>query len=77
MAIVAQFQGLIGVALILLLCWAVSENRGDRPGWRWVGVALLVQLLLALLIVRVPFVWDAVTLANHAVSAIERATLVG
>ena len=40
-------------------------------------MALAVQLLLALLIVRVPIIWDFVTLANHAVSAIERATLVG
>jgi concentrative nucleoside transporter, CNT family len=77
MAIMAQFQGVIGVALILLLCWAISENRSARPGWRWIAVALAVQLLLALLIVRVPLIWDFVTLANHAVSAIERATLVG
>ncbi|MDX2210920.1 MAG: nucleoside transporter C-terminal domain-containing protein [Sphingopyxis sp.] len=77
MAVLTQFQGLIGVALILLLCWAISENRGERPGWRWIAVALSAQLLLALLIVRVPVVWDAMTLANHVVSAIERATLVG
>lgn len=77
MAVLTQFQGLIGVALILLLCWAISENRGERPGWRWIALALSAQLLLALLIVRVPVIWDAVTLANHAVSAIERATLVG
>ncbi len=77
MAVLTQFQGLIGVALILLLCWGISENRGERPGWRWIALALSAQLLLALLIVRVPVIWDAVTLANHAVSAIERATLVG
>ena len=77
MAVAAQLQGLIGIALILLLCWGISEARGQRPGWRWIGAALFAQLLLALLIVRVPLVWDAVTLANHAVSAIERATLAG
>lgn len=76
-AIATQLQGLIGVGLILLLCWAVSEKRSERPGWRWIGVALLLQFMLALLIVRVPVIWDAVSLANHAVSAIERATLVG
>ncbi|NJS15197.1 MAG: nucleoside:proton symporter [Sphingopyxis sp.] len=63
--------------LILLLCWGMSEARGDRPSWRWIGAALLTQLALAALIVRVPLIWDMVTLANHAVSAIERATLVG
>lgn len=77
MAVLAQFQGLIGVALILLLCWVGSEARGQRPTWRWIAAALLIQLLLAALIVRVPLVWQVVTLANHAVSAIERATLAG
>jgi concentrative nucleoside transporter, CNT family len=75
--ILTQFQGLIGIALILLLCWAGSEARGQRPGWRWIVAALAIQLLLAALIVRVPVIWDIVTLANHVVSAIERATLAG
>lgn len=38
---------------------------------------MLLQLALALLIVRVPLIWDAINLANHAVQAIEKATLVG
>jgi len=72
-----QVQGLVGIALILLLCWGISEARSDRPGWRWIAGALFIQISLAALIVRVPVIWDAVTLANHAVSAIERATLAG
>lgn len=77
MAIIQQFQGLIGIALMLLLAWGISEDRRGRPSLRWIGSALLLQLGLAILIVRVPFVWSVVTLANHAVSAIETATLVG
>ena len=77
MAIFQQAQGLIGIALLLLLAWGLSENRAGRPSWRWIGAALLLKLGLALLLVRVPFVWGIVTLANHAVSAIEQATLVG
>ena len=76
-AVLQQFQGLIGIALVVLIAWAVSENRTAFPGWRWVGGALLLQILIALLIVRVPFVWDVVMLANYAVLAIEKATLVG
>jgi CNT family concentrative nucleoside transporter len=76
-ALLQQFQGVIGIALILLLCWLGSENRADRPAWRWLAVALGVQLLLAALIVRVPLVWDIVITANHGVAAIERATLAG
>ncbi|MGH6631777.1 MAG: NupC/NupG family nucleoside CNT transporter [Sphingopyxis sp.] len=77
MAIIQQLQGLIGIALVLLLAWGLSEDRAARPSWRWIGAALLLQLALAILIVRVPLVWSVVTLANHAVSAIEKATLVG
>jgi concentrative nucleoside transporter, CNT family len=73
----SQLQGLIGIAAILLLCWLFSETRSDRPQWRWIAAALLAQLVLAFAIVRVPPIWDAVTFANHAVSAIERATLAG
>lgn len=77
MSILPQLQGLIGVALLLLIAWGFSERRAERPGWRWIAAALLLQLGLAMLIVRVPVVWDVITLANEAVSAIERATLVG
>lgn len=77
MAVLQQLQGLIGVVLIVLIAWGLSENRKAFPGWRWVGGALLLQLLVAVLIVRVPFIWDIITLANHAVTAVEKATLVG
>ena len=72
-----QFRGLLGIALMVLLAWAISEDRSARPTWRWIAGALALQAGLALLIVRVPFVWDAVTLANEAVAAFERATLDG
>ena len=72
-----QFQGLIGLAAILLLAWAFSEDRANRPGWRWLGGALLLQLAITLIVVRVPAVWAAVGLANQGVAAIEKATLVG
>ncbi|RZP20305.1 MAG: nucleoside:proton symporter [Erythrobacter sp.] len=72
-----QFRGLLGIALMVLLAWVISEDRSARPTLRWIAGALALQAGLALLIVRVPFVWDAVTLANEAVAAIERATLDG
>ena len=72
-----QFQGLIGLAAILLLAWAFSEDRANRPGWRWLGGALLLQLAIAVVVVRVPAVWAAVGVVNQGVAAIEKATLVG
>tara|TARA_R110000824_G_scaffold104360_13_gene247763 strand:- start:1385 stop:2656 length:1272 start_codon:yes stop_codon:yes gene_type:complete len=75
--ILQQGQGLIGLSLILLFVWLLSENRQARPSWKWIGGALLLQFAIALVIVRVPFVWDIIGLANQGVMAIEKATLVG
>jgi CNT family concentrative nucleoside transporter len=72
-----QFRGVIGIAVLMGLAWAVSENRRGHPGWRWMLGALALQGVLAVLIVRVPAVWAAVGLVNNAVSAIEAATLKG
>jgi concentrative nucleoside transporter, CNT family len=77
MAAVANLQGLIGLATILLLAWGLSEDRSARPSWRWIGGALLLQFAIAVVVTRVPFVWTLVGYANAAVSAIEAATLVG
>jgi CNT family concentrative nucleoside transporter len=72
-----QLRGVIGLAVLIGLAWAISENRNGHPGWRWILGALALQGLLAVLIVRVPLVWAAVGLANSAVSAVEQATLRG
>ncbi len=73
----AQLQGIVGVAALLLLALALSSDRRAAVPWRFMAGALLVQIALALVIVRVPFVWSIIGLANSAVSAIERATLKG
>ena len=75
--VLQQLQGLIGLGLITLAAWALSENRGARPRTRWILGALVLQVLLAAVVVRVPVVWSVIGLANHAVAAIEKATLVG
>lgn len=75
--ILQQMQGLVGVAILTLGAWALSEDRSGRPGFRWILGALLLQVVVALMVVRVPFVWSVIGLANHAVAAIEKATLVG
>ena len=62
-----QFRGLIGLAVLVGLAWGLSENRKAHPGWRWMLGALALQGVLAVLIVRVPFVWEVVGLANSAV----------
>ena len=77
MAILQQAQGLVGIALILIVAWAVSENRAAMPGWRWIAGALAMQIVIALAFIRVPLVWRAVEVINVGVGAIEKATLAG
>lgn len=77
MVLLQQGQGLIGITLILLLAWGVSEDRKAFPGWKWIAGALLMQIAMALVFVRVPFVWHIVGIINNGVEAIERATLAG
>ena len=72
-----QLRGIIGIAVLMGLAWAFSENRKGLPGWRWIAGAIVLQGLLAVLILRVPAVWAAVGLVNNAVSAVEAATLKG
>lgn len=74
---ISQFQGLIGIGFILAVAWFLSENRKDRPGWRWIAGAIAIQFILAIAIVRIPAIWDIIGLANNGVQAIERATLAG
>lgn len=77
MAILQQIQGLTGLALILLLAWAFSDDRKPLPGWRWTIGAIAMQFVMALAVVRVPAIWSLVGGINHGVEAIERATLAG
>lgn len=75
--VLRQGQGLIGITVLLLLAWGLSEDRAARPGWRWIFGAVALQIGLALAIIHIPFIWYAIGLANHAVDAVEKATLVG
>ena len=77
MAYLQQSQGLIGIAFMLTLAWAISEDRSARPSWRWIGGALALQLGIALAVINVPLIWSIVGVANDGVAAIETATLVG
>ncbi len=72
-----QLRGIIGIAVLIGIAWAVSENRKAHPGWRWIVGALALQGVLAVVILRVPWVWTAIGWANNAVSAVEAATLKG
>jgi CNT family concentrative nucleoside transporter len=50
-----RFQGLIGVVLILGIAWLVSNNK-KKINYRLVGSGILLQIVIALLILKVTFV---------------------
>lgn len=52
-------RALIGIAGLLALCLWLSEDR-KRIDWRLVGSGLALQLVLAMLILKVPFAHDGV-----------------
>jgi CNT family concentrative nucleoside transporter len=71
-----HFQSALGIAAILALAWALSENRRAFP-FRTVAVGLLLQIALALLPVKVPPAREGLFALNGAVDALMAATKAG
>ena len=71
-----QLQSVLGVAGILLIAWAFSENRRAIRA-RPVIVGLALTLLLALLMLKVPPVRAVFVSANTVVDAISDSTRAG
>src|SRR5215207_2829346 len=67
---------LLGIAVILLLAWAISEDRWRIP-WRLVATGVLLQFALALLFLKFPPAAAAFLLLNDAVEAVQKATEAG
>ena len=71
-----MWQGALGILVLLGLAWAISENR-TGVSVRLVAAGMALQFALALLLLRVPPVTDALGLLNRAVEAMQQATLSG
>jgi CNT family concentrative nucleoside transporter len=69
-------RGLLGVAALLAIAWALSEDRRRIP-WRTVIAGVLLQWLLALLLIGFPPASDAIFLLNRGATALQDATQVG
>ena len=66
-------RGLLGIAVLIVLAWLLSENR-RRVEWRVVAWGLGLQFLIALLMVKVPVFQHALAQLNRVVRAIESAS---
>jgi len=51
--ITSLFRGLLGIGVMLGICYLLSANR-KKIDWRLVGSGLLLQIVLAILILKVP-----------------------
>ena len=71
-----MIQGLAGIAGLLLLAWIFSENRKAVP-WRAIWAGLLLQLFLALLLLKLPFAKEAFLALNDVLTLFEKATQAG
>ena len=71
-----MLQGLTGIAGLLALAWVFSEARLSVP-WRAIAAGLVLQIVLALLLLKLPGVNDAFLMLNNLLSTVEKATQAG
>jgi CNT family concentrative nucleoside transporter len=69
-------QALAGIAGLLLLAWLLSEKRRQVP-WRAILAGLALQLVLALVLLKLPGVKEAFLRLNDVLSLVEKATQAG
>jgi concentrative nucleoside transporter, CNT family len=69
-------QSAFGIFALLAICWIISENR-SAVSWRRVGASLLLTLVLAALLLKIPALKLAFAVVNDAVNAIAAATRAG
>jgi CNT family concentrative nucleoside transporter len=69
-------QSLIGVVLVMIVCWAWSEARGRFP-WRLAAGSILVQLALVLILFGLPSARLLVQVRNRGVDGLATATQQG
>jgi CNT family concentrative nucleoside transporter len=69
-------RGILGLGALLLLAWALSENRWRIP-LRTVAAGVALQFVLALVFVKFPATASVFLLLNEAVDALQRATDAG
>lgn len=72
----ANAQSLVGVALVLGLCWAISENRRRFP-WKLAIGAILVQAILVLALFGLPALRIALQGVGQAVDGLAASTQAG
>ena len=71
-----HLQSALGICVIIALAWAMSEDRRVF-NWRMVAGTLLLQMVIALALLKLPVVRDALFRLNGVVAALSQATTAG
>ena len=69
-------QALLGIVVLLGLGWLLSENK-KAIAWRFVAVGIVVQVLLAALFLRAPWLSGVLLAINSFISAVGEASTAG
>ena len=69
-------QSAFGIFALLAICWILSENR-RAVSWRRVGASLMLTLVLAVLLLKIPALNQVFATVSDAVNAIAAATRAG
>lgn len=69
-------QSLLGLALVLGICWALSENRGRFP-WKLAIGAVVLQALMVAALFGLPAVRAVLVGVGHAVDGLAASTQAG
>ena len=69
-------RGTLGVVTLLLIAWLLSERR-RLVSWRFVALGILVQVLLAVALLKLPFTATVFAQVNRVVIAIQQASQTG
>jgi CNT family concentrative nucleoside transporter len=72
-----QLQSALGLIVLVLTAWALSENRRQAFSWRLVATALGLQIGLAALLLEIPPARNALYALNHVVDTLSAATQAG
>jgi CNT family concentrative nucleoside transporter len=58
MTLIGVLKGVLGLAVLIGIAWIFSSDR-KKVDWKLVGMGLLIQLVLAVCIIKVPFIESA------------------
>jgi CNT family concentrative nucleoside transporter len=74
--VLTSLQSLFGVIVFVGVAWSISEDRRVFP-WRITIAGLGLQLVLAALLLKLPFFQDAFIALNRVILSLEHATQAG